>query len=205
MSILAKLFSKSSRAKRGPDSENISANDFPIVSSAKQLALFTVLAADRITSRNDTKYLNKSKATITDTAIFSCYITRALCIMSTHDRRKAELFSDTYISTFLQLSQESFSLKASYRDQFDNRVAFYDRIFMKKSANERFPAIVEEFEYIIKTDIINRKFAQFSESSPLPILGFFEDMACQAEVASYFKFLLSTSEEYIKDAQAELK
>ena len=50
-----------------------------------------------------------------------------------------------------------------------NRLSFYRYVFESKSnIKDAVQALVEEFEYIIKTDIINGKYIPFSETSPLP-------------------------------------
>ena len=70
-----------------------------------------------------------------------------------------------------------------------NRLSFYTSVFQSKSnAKDAIEALVEEFEYIIKTDIIQDEYIPFSKSSPLPILGFEEDLRCQMEVRNYPSF-----------------
>lgn len=204
MSFFSNLFSRSHR-KADSSAANIPHTATQIMASAEELAFLSIIAADNFLNKKDCSYLNKSKHTITDTLIFSCFVIRAVGIMAASNREKAMLFSNSFVSSFNNLSHEKFTLCATYQRDFDERAAFYDRVFAKKTAGEKFPAIVEEFEYIIKTDILQNTFAVFSESSPLPILGFPEDMLCQAEVATYFRSLLAATENFVKTLQSKLK
>lgn len=204
MSFFSNLFSRSHR-KAESDATNTSGTASPIITAAQELAYLTIEAADHILSKKDCSFLNKSKYTKADTLIFSCFVIRALGIMAASNREKAELFSNSFVSSFNGLARLKYALQPSYLEDFDERAAFYDRIFAQKSIDEKFPAIVEEFEYVIKTDILQDKFADFYESSPLPILGFPEDMLCQAEVVSYFRFLITATEEFLKKTQSKLK
>ena len=70
---------------------------------------------------------------------------------------------------------------------FENRMAFYDRIVEKNQDNKNILKIlVEEFEIILKSNLINKGYSDFSETSPMPILDFFKDFEYSAEINSFF-------------------
>jgi len=180
-------------------------SDSEITAAAKDLALDTVAAVKVFNQNDNCSYLNKSKATYADTAIFSFFVVRAICIMSAPNRAKAEEFSNAYVSTSKAYAKKTFSLGSSFDKQFDNRTDFYDRVFATKTNKaDMLAAVLEEFEFIIKSDILRNGFAPFSESSPLPILDFDEDMHCQFEVNGYYKYLLSGISKKIQHVQALL-
>lgn len=84
---------------------------------------------------------------------------------------------------------------------FDNRTEFYDRIIMDKGGlTDGLPALLQEFELIIQTDMIEKKYVPFSSSSPLPLIGIFDAMQCHAEVNSFFQILLEETNEQMKQA-----
>lgn len=172
---------------------------FLIIKSASNLATVTVIPVESMSSKKEYPHLLSSDATKLDTVLFSCFMLRAVCISSSSNRNKAIEFSNEYVSSVINWAKELFE------DCFDleivnSRFAFYDSIIARNcSFLDSINAIIEEFEYIIKTDIIQNKFAPFSETSPMPILGINEDMLCKIEVVSYYKSLL----EYVKNRMDE--
>lgn len=172
---------------------------FLIIKAASNLATVTVIPVESMSSKEEYPHLLSSEATKLDTVLFSCFMLRAICISSSRNRNKSIEFSNEYVSSVINLAKELFE------DCFDSeivssRFAFYDSIIARNcSFLDSINAIIEEFEYIIKTDIIQKKFAPFSKTSPLPILGIDEDMLCKIEVVSYYKSLL----EYVKNRMDE--
>lgn len=180
--------------------EGASRGSYAILKTASSLAMSTTTSALSLDFNNSYKYLCASGATKLDTVLFSCFILRAICIMSTRNRVKAVAFSNEYVSSVTNLAKDLFfdSFNPSI---VDSRFAFYDRVFAKPEGFEKsISAVMEEFEYIIKTDINQDRFAPFSESSPLPILGFDADLHCSIEVNSYFKFLLANVKEVLDES-----
>lgn len=174
----------------------ISNKSFAIIKASTDLAHSTVKSALSIDTVEFYKCLRNSDYTRVDTIIFSSFIVRALCIMSGEDRHSASEFSNEYVSSVIDLTSNAFSLNTSIPTAFVNRYEFYDSIFAKKQGvDEKISAVLEEFEYVIQTDIIQNELAPFSESSPLPILGIDVSMQCSIEVRCYFKSLLN----YVKD------
>ena len=189
------MFSFKSLRKKKQDSiaqaESTSGDSYAVLKAASSLAMSTATSALSLDFSDSYKYLRTSNATKLDAVLFSCFILRAICIVSTRNRAKAIVFSHEYVSSVISLAKDLFS--DSFNPSIvDSRLAFYDRVFAKSEGFENsVSAVKEEFEYIIKNDIHENRFAPFSESSSLPILGLDADLQCSFEVNSYFKFLLS--------------
>ena len=77
---------------------------------------------------------------------------------------------------------------------------------MEKGIENKISAILEEFEIIVKTDIVQNGYVDFSEESPLPILanGILDDMLCSTEVTSFYENLPMLLSPYLKDVQNSL-
>lgn len=179
---------------------------FSVISSATSLARATIETVTICEKNGTYNYLFKYKETCLDTVIFSCFLIRALCIMSSHNHSLAYDFSKEYIDSVISLAKIEFHTDEDFEKIFNDRADFYDRVFVKKTGiHNKIPAIIEEFEYIIKSDIIENGFALFSENSPLPILGIFEDMQCRNEVSAYFQFLLAHVDHMLKNVMEVLK
>lgn len=163
--------------------------------SAAALATVTVEAVQTFKNISSSVHLCKTVATETDTILFSCFALRALCIMSTKNRAAAAEFSRKYISLIKGVLSRMNPLFQSFEQFFDERTAFYDRVFAKKQGlQERLSAITEVFEYIIQTDILDNGLSPFSETSPLPLLGIFDATQLRFEINSYIEFLLDYTE-----------
>ena len=88
----------------------------------------------------------------------------------------------------------------------DNRFAFYDSVFVSKAdMNDGVAALLEEFEYIIKTDIINKGYVPYSSQSPLPILSFDEDVAFQIEVKAFYNEFIDKMQDFVKKVQDNIE
>lgn len=167
-------------------------SQFNIIKAAASLASRTVSAVQHFDEEESSVYLCYSNATQTDTILFSCFVLRALCIMSTENRQSSMAFSKEYVSDIREALSKKNLLNASFEKIFNDRTDFYDRIFMsKRGFDDKLSAISEEFEYIIMADILNNGLSPFSEESPLPILGIDKTIECHTEVINYTKFLMS--------------
>lgn len=157
----------------------------------EQLTIATIEIPDKLKDLAVSDFLCRNIITCCDTVIFSCFVIRALLVGTGTYGPKVLEFSDSYIEGIKKHLKEKYpSTTAFFDDLFSNRTQFYDRIFMSKPGIEnKIPAILEEFEYIIKTDIISGKYNQFFEESPLPVLGMPDDFQCQLEVSNFFKLL----------------
>ena len=148
----------------------------------------TVLSLDHIEAY---KYLTLSDVTRLDTVLFSCFVLRALCIMSTDKVQAAEVFSKKYVSKILQLSSDKISSEFTPQDA-ENRFQYYDSVFARsKGVENKISALIEAFEFVILTDVSRNEFTYVFESSSTPLLGFDKLMQCSLETKLYFKYLLS--------------
>ena len=178
---------------------------FEIAKAASSLATSTMTSVLSLDLVDFYKYLRISNATRLDAVLFSCFILRAVCIMSSNNRRNAVEFSNEYVSSVINMAKDIF-FDSFDQEEVDNRFALYDRIFAKHGDFDKsISALLEEFEYIIMNDIIHDKFASFSESSPLPILGIDKATQCSLEVRCYFKALLSNTKDPLEKAIAAIR
>lgn len=140
------------------------------------------------------EYLCHSALTKADATIFACFLIRAMCIGNAPSQMAAQDFSDRFVRT---VKEKACSLyfpnnTAQFNRMFSNRTSYYDRVFMSKQGIEnKIAAIVEVFEFIIKSDFVNGEYEDLSETSPLPILpnGIFGDLNCRAEVITFYQQL----------------
>lgn len=185
--------------------KDTSGDSYAVLKAAFSLSTSTTTSVLSLSFNDSYKYLCDSDATKLDSVLFSCFILRAICIMSTKNRTNATVFSNEYVSSVINMSNDLFS------DSFntaivDSRFALYDKIFAKSEGLENsISAVKEEFEYIIKNDIYEKRFAPFSESPPLPILGLEADFHCRIEINGYFKFLLSNVKEALDESIAAIQ
>ena len=104
------------------------------------------------------------------------------------------------------MTSDEFLQEETAQKMFDNRTEFYDRIIMDKGGfTDGIPALLQEFELIIQTDMIEKKYVPFSSSSPLPLIGIFDAMQCNAEVNSFFQILLEETNEQMKQAMDSIQ
>ena len=76
-----------------------------------------------------------------------------MVIGSTDDREVAELFSNDYVSSMVKVIEHFYIQKSELNSFLDNRFGFYDEVFASHDGIEdKISALIEEFEYIIKTD-----------------------------------------------------
>ena len=111
-----------------------------------------------------------------------------MCLNATATHSIAVEFSKKYVQEIVDQTLEHYpSLSLFFEKMFENRMAFYDRIVEKNQDNKNILKIlVEEFEIILKSNLINKGYSDFSETSPMPILDFFKDFEYSAEINSFF-------------------
>lgn len=121
--------------------------------------------------------------------------------MSTRNRAAAEQFSDLYVSDVLRITRDTFVQGNYVSEMFDNRTGLYEEILTSKSdLTDGMSVLLEEFNYIIQTDMIQKKYVPFSTSSPLPLIDFFDAMECREEINSFFQILLEETKGKVKQA-----
>lgn len=100
-----------------------------------------------------------------------------------------DAIKDGLLNTYMRFNQGVF------QEMFNNRVDLYDRIVIRPSdSGNPLEDLAAEFEIVILTDIMEKKYVPFSEESPLPILGFMENMMCQLEANLLLKTTLAQAE-----------
>ena len=166
----------------------------PAVSEVDKLAEQVACSPNNYSAKATCEYLGYSELTKADTAIFACFLMRAICLGSASSRESAQNFSDVYVRAFKRKACSMYFKNdhATFERMFANRTSFYDRVYLSKhEIEDKLSAIIEEFEIIIKSDIVNKEYSDFSEKSPLPILsdGIFGDMKCRMEVISFYQQL----------------
>lgn len=176
------------------------------LSSIENLAISTILLEKTIKLSATDSYLCKTTLCSCDTTIFTLFIVRTLSIYACPTEEKAHWFDDYYVS--LVIRGINYRYGDSFQDIFDmmdNRTEFYDRIFMSKpSFDEKLEAVFEEFEYVIKTDIIQKKYVPFNETSPLPILGMPDDHACRVQISNFCHNILRFLAPYYKETMDDM-
>jgi len=161
----------------------------------------TILAVSIFKERNS--LLCQSDLTCAETAIFTCFLLRALCIGAAHNREFALKFSNDYIAKIKTAIKQQYMIPEElFEDMFSNRTSFYDYIFSQFNGIEnKIAAILEEFEYMIQFDIINKKFKPVNKHLPLSLLGIDDSISCQHEVNLYFKCLPNVVSPYLGQIQ----
>lgn len=176
------------------------------LSSIENLAISTILLEKTIKLSATDTYLCKSALCSCDTTIFTLFIVRALSIYACPTEEKAHWFDEYYVP--LVIRGINYRYGGSIPDVFDiidNRTEFYDRIFMSKpSFNDSLEAVFEEFEYVIKTDIIKKQYVPFNETSPLPILGMPDDHACKVQISNFCHHILGFLAPYYKETMDDM-
>lgn len=174
------------------------------------LALQTALSVNKFSQVVESEYLCQSKLTKLDSAIFACFIIRAVCLGASRNRALAVAFSEKFVQRFLVYAKDIYAPDdiQLLQKAFNNRTSFYDRVFVSKEGiNAKMKAIAEEFELIIKTNIVNDDFVEYCETSPLCILpnGLFGDMKCNIEVIGFYKALPELTSPYLEKVQKHLQ
>ena len=167
------------------------------------LADATIHLPDMVRKTKDNSLICYNDITSCDTILFACFVTRILCLSSASSMEKAVEFSEKYVSKVVTFIQEKYpSIEPFFEEMFDNRMSFYDRMVEKTVDKQKiFKVLVEEFEYILKTDLLRNGYAEFSESSPLPIIGVPKDLEYSADVISFFNNMPSMLSPYLEETQ----
>lgn len=160
-------------------------------SPVDQLSIDTVLCWQEFKEKANPQFLSKNDLVQYDMVLFACFITRASVIAHIKNGFEARMFDSKYIKQVLLGADSLFTPRIDINEMFENRMDFYDELIAE---GKDLSALFEEFEYIIKTDIINDGiYEPFSKSSPLPILSFETDFFVRTEVqqfvSSYIPYL----------------
>ena len=152
------------------------------------LASATVQIPQIIKDQHEDSIICNNDISCGDTILFACFVVRAMCLNATATHSIAVEFSKKYVQEIVDQTLEHYpSLSLFFEKMFENRMAFYDRIVEKNQDNKNILKIlVEEFEIILKSNLINKRYSDFSETSPMPILDFFKDFEYSAEINSFF-------------------
>ncbi|MBE5777010.1 MAG: hypothetical protein E7326_05830 [Clostridiales bacterium] len=184
-------------------------NKQTLQSDIDNLAEQVALSINKFSKNKDLEYLCYSKYTKMDSVLFACFLVRAMCIGASTNQSRAIDFSNRFMDKFASSAQATHSPNDSslFQRMFNNRMSFYDRIFMSKSGIEnKISAILEEFEYIVKADIVNGGYSEYTETSPLSLLpdGIMGDMKLREEAVSFFQTLPSIISPYFQNVQRSL-
>ena len=178
-----------------------------IFNATDNLARKTCSMGMYLVAKQKHSYLNHSELTRVDAVIFSAYLNYMLILSDARNKNIASQVVDRYFAFVHQILEEDGGCfdcdipSETISKMVVNRLSFYASVLNSKSnVKEVVSALVEEFEYIIKTDVINGEYMPFSASSPLPILGFDKDMMCQIEARNYPAF----TTEMLKEPLSEL-
>jgi hypothetical protein len=178
-------------------------------SSPEQIDVVTALAdatihlPDMVRKTKKDSLICYNDITSCDTILFSCFVTRILCLSSASSMEQAVEFSEKYVPKVVTFIQEKYpSVEPFFEEMFDNRMSFYDRMVEKTVDKQKiFKVLVEKFEYVLKTDLLENGYAGFSESSPLPIIGVPKDLEYSADVISFFNNMPSMLSPYLEETQ----
>lgn len=166
-----------------------SGDSFPAssVPTGEAVATYMLNFVDDFMDEKDIHFLNSSPLTRDETAFFATFAIRALALCAIGRGRSAVKFENGFMNAAKKRNSSQF-LK-----MVDERGEFYDRVLASKgNFSKGLSAVFEEFQLVIKYDIMKGKYAPFSESSPLPLLGFKEDAAIQQETEMFHRRLIET-------------
>lgn len=140
-------------------------------------------------------FLNSSELTRTDAVIFAAFLNHLLIISEVKNKDIGEQVIRRYLAFVCQILEDNGGCfgenipSTTITEMLNNRLDFYSMILQSKpNLPASIAALVEEFEYIIKTDIIEGEYKPFSKNSPLPILGFEKDISCQKDAMNFPSF-----------------
>lgn len=166
-----------------------------IFEASDNLARQTCSMGMYIAMKQKESFLNNSELTRTDAVIFSAFLNHLLIVSDAKNKYVREQVVNRYLEFVYQIIEEDGGCfeygipSCTITKMIENRFSFYSSIFqLKPNIGEAIKALVEEFEYIIKMDVLYGEFRPFSASSPLPILGFDKDVRCRIETKNYPSF-----------------
>ena len=173
------------------DYESSKHNETQNETDVYKLAVLTVKAIDMLSDKHSNMIIADNDLTKCDSIIFCCFVIRAFCLFEAASREVAINFSEEYIDSIKGLLKQKFiSLNSYVSKMFDNRAICYDKVFASKiEPEDKFKSILEEFEKIIKLDLINKAYTPVNVTSPLPILSIDLDVKIRNESNMLFNDL----------------
>ncbi|MBQ3069325.1 MAG: hypothetical protein IJD01_05210 [Clostridia bacterium] len=167
-----------------------------IFQATDNLARKTCLIGMYLVCEQKNSLLNNSELTRTDAVIFAAFLNHLLIASDAKNKKISKEVIDRYLAFVFQILKEDGGCyehgipSLTIKEMVENRFCFYLKIFRSNSnLKAAITALVEEFEYIIKTDIIEQKYIPFTESSALPVLGYEKDISCQIDAKSFPAFV----------------
>lgn len=174
------------------------------LSCGEYMAVAILAKVKEFLDENKDTLLSHTSAACCDVFFFSCFVVRAISLSQLSNYIVPEKFSNDFVSNFLKYINYNYipSLK-NLEKMFDNRMSFYDEIFAKKKTiNEKFEAILEEFKLIIKTDYVNKGYVDYNAYSPLPIIDFENDFETEKIINDFYKNLIKETDMVMSDVKA---
>ena len=177
-----------------------------IFNATDNLARRTCAMGMYLVAKQKQSFLNHSELTRTDAVIFSAYINYTLILSEARNKSIAKQVADRYFAFVNQILEEDGGCfdcdipSEIISKMISNRLSFYAFVFQSKTgAKDVVKVLAEEFEYVIKTDIVNGKYIPYSGTSPVPILGFDKDIRCQVDARNYPAFTIEMLKEPISE------
>ena len=142
------------------------------------LSVSTVLSVLKEKDQNTQSFICRTSLACCDSVIFAAFLLRMLCLVDVSDQTIATEFTNEYIPLICVAAKKIFMPQYnSFDELFDNRIMFYEKILMSnKGSSDIMQALLEEFEIILKADVLYGKFVPFYPTSALPILGIDQDI-----------------------------
>lgn len=141
------------------------------------------------------KHINNNKIVLYDCALFITYVVRQIALQKKFLAYEQLKKLDCELNSSLISGFEMFFRCSEIRniETTVSRFDFYDEIFDEN--NEDFTSAItsvyNEFIIIVKFDIINKRFLEFGDSSPLYLLATLEDnLKCENECKYILNFAL---------------
>ena len=150
------------------------------------------------------KFLAKNPIALYDSCLFILYVVRCQIFKSISLDIKTKNEIDKKLILELINSFELFFKCTEIRSNSINfsRFEFYDEAVEKYKSlgQEDIVTAFDEFKILIKSDIINKSFREFSLSSPLYILNTFDEtLQCDFECKQILKFAINEFDEEIEN------
>jgi hypothetical protein len=203
MGIFDKFFKRKKSQKKGKlditsEIARIIHYDFENPDDVKLLSLQTALLIENL-KQYEGSILGFSDLTCCDSLLFAAFFCRALNICDGYrDRATAMKLSNSYLNDIKLIATKKYGISDSVFDKMlNNRMPFYDSFYMDDCpADKKISAMVEEFEYIIMTDVIEGEYTPFSKTTALPVLGFEEVIRCHSEATTLFQQIMETADNF---------
>ena len=171
----------------------------------QKLAEMTVGIVDCYNKKYPGSIILNNDLTSCDAVIFFFFVILYLRQSKSGLEQGAKDFKKEYTNHFIDFLVSRFDFMTKIEEMFDNRSSFYERVVNKEyDPKNKFRALIEEFELIIKTDLIKRQYCPFSETSPLPLLGIQEDLKVRMEISLILKNLQGFVSPFLDDYKLSL-